>query len=1266
MRISTFKGQNFLRVLACPQKEASGLSRGVEAVLPLADLMRDADTGAGNFDLLVLAQRDGKVLYSSEINSEDNPQNIFAKFSSLGSFFQKNQFESESKGVDSDEENNQKDRDGQIAVPFMSVMREAEVSDMTYQLFLQPFQAPLPIMPPQARDLAAKPLSQLPDAQSVWYLGGIIRKSEFQRRYMAVSLMVTGLAMLGLILGVLSLPYIKMFFANVGEPLRVIDIFFLILSLVLGCGLITLLLLNTSSYLDMRARFDQTAEDISVRIKKRFQEELSSTLKALSEVPCVIADNEFPISKDSQHPPKKDGFFELSKNSPPLYESIFLVENHGVLEPENWMTFKSRDPTSSSDISERKYFVRAKEKRDLWRREYREHFVREKEKREPEQQEEPLNFFVERVHSYTDGVKIAVVSTPYEGCESNEVQTPTDSNGNEKNERFKVTTLSKRFLSLRALTLPPSFGFAVVDDTGMVLFHSEDRRSLIENFFWETDGDMKLQAVVQARQKDVIVSHYNGNKHRFFARPIDLDGGVPWMLVVFYNPHLLETISFEIGVITVGIFFLYIGLSALLIGVIQLFIPGENWFWCWPQFRSWNRYVWMVGLLIVFILCYGVCIWMFKDRLSLLLVVSLPMFVIGSLYLCFRSRSRHYRQEYRYAKSVFQFGYLIVAYLSVVTVSVLSVMGIFEYTSSIQAERFAEFRKSAFPSAVGERKRMLHRYMKYLDDSYEVDENMWKERKNFENMICPGLHFYAYDQINLSSPAKQKVDDCLQIASSEENMIGRQDNKDMFDWFADRLPVYNRWAGELRYSGVDPPGPSQTGDDPPKSTGPPQSTGPSQTGDDLEVKYEPSPSLRVFRPRGDWSSWFFYLGSLTFLFALFFVIRALARRVVGIYLSDFELLEDNNRATPMRPFLLPDGSPKENIEENTIEYLAEAWTGTKTDIDKKRRILVRPPRDLVSKLTEHAKERGFDVVDLSLSPTQLALGQLKRLVTVSPETGVLVTNFESGILETRLRLTMLKALEHVPGEKPVIICSSVSPLYRLVSPEAYPNFDEDSRSAVSKTDEKFRWSALFATFWKERFWYEASYQREDGEDVLSRECCWTDELTPIYDDLKGKIKNLTEEQIIHHVGDQSEAFYRTLWMFCTKEERLVLIHIAQGNLVNLKNADVVQRLLWRNLVRRDPDFRLPSESFVRFVLTAELPARVAEWEKGEADGSTWAMLRAPLLLLLVLMAAFIAQTGGEGVNATIATISAALTGLPILIQVLNFLRGGQTVKLTDE
>ena len=1257
LQINTSKAQTSLSVTACQRYEWSGLSWNPKAELPLAALMSSTDAEAKNFDLLVLAQGDGKVLYSSsETHSAGIPQSVFAKFASLKPFFQEDKSEAETKKANPDEENEQKDKDRQVSLPLVSVIRKAEVSGTTYRLFLQPFQPPLPIV------------SQSAAAEPVWYLGGIIRESEFQKKFLALPLTVTGLTMIGLILGLLSWPYVKMFFTSPREPLRAIDIFFLIISLVLGSGLVTLLLLNTVAYHNMRAQFDTTAKRIGERIQKRFGVELEATLDTLSEASDIAKKRES----------EEEIFLELIRDKYPPCESIFLVEEHGGLEPEHWRTFESRRSTKSIDISKREYFLRAKDEEGLW------------------QKKNFPDFFIERVHSYTNGVKTSAVSAHYKQIKQKKKKGSLDcvaprivaeddfpglklvarTNGEKvsvvpKNgEIFAVAALAKRFLSFRALALPPSFGFAVIEDnTGKVIFHSEDQRSLIENFFWETDGNLQLQAAVHAHQVDKhahqvdkhahqvdkhahqvdkITGYYHGRRHNFFVIPVD--SSIPWSLVVFYDTQLLETVNFEIGVITAGIFLFYVVVFVLVLVLIHFFGPRELWSWCWPQSRSRDEYAFVAALLVLVVLSYGLGIWPLKGGWPfLLLIVLLPLFVLGTLYFkCkrkFPGPAWSKKLTERLApKLSFRCWYLSVAFLGLGVVSVLPIAAIFKDTFLAQAERFTKFRESEFVIALENRERTLRDDMNLLDDERSEVEEGTKSENFIKNTIKPGLYEYKGDHICLHKNKKMNQSD-----SCKDNAGVYGKNWHLSEWFImDFLPVYNELAGKLRY-----PGSKQ------------------QSRYDPNIGYQAQPSQQVFRPHGDWRHWPIYLCILIFLILLYAVIRSLARRVVGLYLSDFEVLGKDSKKTTVHKLKIVDdpeakteGHHKKIIIREEETKKIEEWAKEWTDTDKKRRVLVRPPRALVSKLQEHAKQSGFRIIDFS-SPTQLLPSQLERWTAASSPKEVLVTHFELSFLEPRLQSALLGFLESKRNDT-VILCSSISPLHRLVTPEAYPEFDKGAQEAVPKADEKLRWSALLSTFRKERFWYEASDWRKDTLQVLSRECCWADELIPIYTDLKEEAENLTEEQIIHQVGDRAEAFYRKLWMLCTREERLVLIHMAQGGLVNLQNADTVQCLLWRNLIRRDPDLCLPNESFARFILTAEAPERIAEWEKGEADGSTWTMLRAPLLLLLVLVAVFTAQTGGEGVGAMTAIVSSVLAGLPIIFQALNFLRGGQTAKPVEE
>ena len=77
-------------------------------------------------------------------------------------------------------------------------------------------------------------------------------------------------------------------------------------------------------------------------------------------------------------------------------------------------------------------------------------------------------------------------------------------------------------LSIGHPIFPRFFGFAIIDSNGKVLFHSEDRRNTVENFFDETDRDKHLRAAVYARRDEVMNIRYWGYDYRamFIQCPI--------------------------------------------------------------------------------------------------------------------------------------------------------------------------------------------------------------------------------------------------------------------------------------------------------------------------------------------------------------------------------------------------------------------------------------------------------------------------------------------------------------------------------------------------------------------------------------------------------------------------------------------------------------------------------------------------------------------------------------------------------------------------
>ena len=606
----------------------------------------------------------------------------------------------------------------------------------------------------------------------------------------------------------------------------------------------------------------------------------------------------------------------------------------------------------------------------------------------------------------------------------------------------------------------------------------------------------------------------------------------------------------------------------------------------------------------------------------------------------------------------FRLSYLIVAFFSFLIVSLLPSVAIFKGAFRIHVDGLTKIRQSTVVTDLEKSEQTLLDDMKRLVERSE-DDNVTRSEAFIENAIFPGLYPHQGDEVCLCRDGKIVCSPATnQNGSHNENTVSPEKNwpffKQIIEWLLDwhpfkrateQLPVYNELAGKFRYSLSD-----QIDDGRSKweYLKPNNTIQFSRFGHGGNIQYRMKSPLPLFFPLGGWITYLiFYVGFSVFLFVLWKGVRGLSNRIVGLELSDFEVWE-------------------------------------KLDDNQKHQILVRPSVLLVSELEEYAVQCKFKIIDLS-DPTPDLLQTLNQWAINPPRrTGLLVKNFESVILDPQLRPALLRLLEgestydEKTPETDIILCSSISPLSRLARLGAYPESGTGAQGESPEADETFRWSALLSNFQIERFPYKVPDWRQEStpfEATLSHECRWTEseELESIYDSLlpivesKGKANSgdQVEKQIIKQVGDRAEAFYRRLWMLCSKEERLVLLHLAQGNMVNPQHVDVVERLMQRNLIRRDPDFRLPSWSFTHFVLTAEPPERIAEWEAEEAM-SRWTILRAPFFFLLVLVAVFIWLVGGEALNTTIILVTAGLSALPALASALNAFRTAQLSKQAKE
>jgi hypothetical protein len=148
--------------------------------------------------------------------------------------------------------------------------------------------------------------------------------------------------------------------------------------------------------------------------------------------------------------------------------------------------------------------------------------------------------------------------------------------------------------------------------------------------------------------------------------------------------------------------------------------------------------------------------------------------------------------------------------------------------------------------------------------------------------------------------------------------------------------------------------------------------------------------------------------------------------------------------------------------------------------------------------------------------------------------------------------------------------------------------------------------------------------------------------------------SLTRDQILEEIEEAAEEHYREIWNARSEDERVLLEHVARHGLASAASRRVVRKLLSTGLLRKDPELRLMSESFQRFVLEPERSREVAALEK-QAAASLWDRLRVPLAMSGMLALLFLIVTQREALDSTMSMAIGVTTAVPTLVKLATML-----------
>jgi hypothetical protein len=482
----------------------------------------------------------------------------------------------------------------------------------------------------QAVALPVMTMDKEQDQYLTWFLCGILPSSDFQEQYLAIPFTVLLFCLFLLIAALLALPLISLYMMNPRERLTNFSVRTLWFANLLGFGIGTLFFLDWGFYRETVSDFHDRLEVTAESIAEAFHTELDRMIWQLARYDREIQDlgdlEFFPSTKESKAwlarvnlpDPCLDSDTRLLPLCYPNFTLAFWVDRQGMLR-ETWTTDPDPYVRGIHDLQNRAYVAKLQDpSRPLFRRLINGQWFR---------------FYAQPLISLESSTRNLVVSMPHQGA-----LTP-------QSDHWIAAIQTEDIALLQQPVLPPETGYAVIEnDTGLTLFHSNDRRMLRENFLEETDKNPELLSLIHTRAKGTVEGNYWGIGHRFAVMPLS---GLPWTLVVFESKEAFRTINFEVLIFSLSLFALYI-LGLLLWGKALSLIyrsdaSGRRIRWTWPKPECRTTYhrltllqglVFLLGLLGVLSLDWQPDIALSSRLLFILLPFLVLAITVRALYKC--------------------------------------------------------------------------------------------------------------------------------------------------------------------------------------------------------------------------------------------------------------------------------------------------------------------------------------------------------------------------------------------------------------------------------------------------------------------------------------------------------------------------------------------------------------------------------------------------------------------------------------------------------
>jgi hypothetical protein len=1074
-----------------------------------------------------------------------------------------------------------------------SRLEEVKIAGARYRLYSQPLQIGFLPAPPPGKSAEKKSTENV---QGPWVLCGMVRADRFRSESQLIPYAYILMVLAAILLAATAYPFLRLYLSNPGERMRARDV---TIAAVLACLATAVVTVSFADAYYWNIYFGPTTDGnmakLADAINKNFEREKNAAYDQLE----ALEENNPELLATLQQQAKHVRLLDNGTCDPPSACRVSLLADPLPSTDDYPSSSPQKHPFQKYPYL---FFV-------SWSDPEGNQLVKWTTRKRPTPfvplDDPSVPYYPEVKRAFkSQGDSLTIppahgIGSQYSPTTGQNITLFWRIHEDETSGKKFCASLVTQPISLFNAVLHGGFQFAVLTPDGTVVFHSDPTRNLRENFFAETDQDTDLRSRVGMRAAGPVVANYMGRPHRMYVRPMDSgnqDG--PWTVVVFRDLHLEETMNLEILSLVSIMFLLYAGAITLVL-VSAYWIPRgratRNWLW--PDSRRTERYVQAAvanGVAVALVVLLS----RFVSPFALLLCSSLipaAVLVMNLVIVARRDDAQGPADETDGATSArWQFAYFIAAVSLLVVVVVLPCLCFFKVTASFEHRLFVEHMQLRLADDL--ENRALSMQLLYGDVSLGTQAKK-------EVLGGPeGQHAG-----NLSDAAKDGSSPVFSYHELLDTSVCREpDSSRDSTGNSKEIPDCHAPGGRPNedgfLSGISLSYNEGAADD-------------RHLAEDTSAmwKWTLSPSGRrvlmlTMQKEGQearviasfwepfyfpWDRWSWWLCILVFLAVLYGLVR--------LGLSRIFLL--NLKVPPVATNFAHGSSPASLMADLPMDLLIIGPESSRpiSDLIERPDVQVHEARELLEALnarvkpadgTEASKSDGDQIERIIQDGRPLVLRNFSGL----PNDADSAANMNAGLL---------RALSGLGNS--VIILSDLDP------------------SLITSIEESERWRSLLRSF--------------------------------VRIDLNTKPPRRVDEDDADYQGRVSaDSYFHWLFSGLSRKEKLVMLQLAQENVVNPNSFETVSQLMEQGMIERRWGLLVVTDNgFATFLKHAISHDVVKTWEKHEA-GTRPASLQWSLAILGIGVAVFLIVTQGALFNTWVTYATGAAAALPKFLQALDSLR----------